>query len=73
MSWRSDPATLRQLSYIEEMREFSEYALPLFTGKTKGQAAAYIDKYTNDHIDKYTELAHTSLNDLYHDDAGDRV
>ena len=65
IDWRSEPATLKQLAYIDEMREFSEYALPRFTGKTKGQAAAYINKYT--------KLAHTNLNDLYHDDAGDRV
>lgn len=43
--WRSDPATEKQIAYIEEMQEFSEIPLPLFTGKTKGDAADYIDKY----------------------------
>lgn len=43
--WRSDPATEKQIAYIEEMQEFSEIPLPIFTGKTKGDAADYIDKY----------------------------
>lgn len=65
MDWRNDPDTLKQLAYIAEMREFSEYELPPFTGKTKGQAA--------DYINKYIKLAHTNFNDLYHDNAGDRI
>jgi len=45
LDWRSDPATEKQIAYIEEMQEFSEIPLPIFTGKTKGDAADYIDKY----------------------------
>ena len=44
-SWRDEPTTEKQRKLIEEMHEFSEFPLPLFTGKTKGEAADYIDKY----------------------------
>ena len=43
--WRLDPATEKQKAYIAEMQEFSEYPLPLFAGKTKGEAMEYIAKY----------------------------
>ena len=45
MSWRDDPATEKQLAYIQEMQEFSEFPLPSFEGKTKGEASDYINKY----------------------------
>ena len=45
MSWRNDPITEKQKSLISDMIEFSEYPLPTFTGKTKGEASDYIDKY----------------------------
>ena len=43
--WKNEPATQKQLDYIAEMQEFSEFGLPKFTGTTKGDAAAYIDAY----------------------------
>ena len=45
MNWRDDPATQKQLDYINEMHEFSEYPLPKFEGKTKGEASDYINKW----------------------------
>ena len=44
--WRSDRATEKQLAYIAEMNEFSEFPLPKFTGTTKGEAADYINKWS---------------------------
>jgi hypothetical protein len=43
--WRDDPITDKQKALISEMQEFSEYRLPDFTGKTKGEASDYIDKW----------------------------
>jgi hypothetical protein len=43
--WRSKKPTEKQLRYIEEMQEFSEFPLPKFEGHTRGEAADYIDKY----------------------------
>ena len=51
--WRKDKITEKQLNYIHEMQEFSEYRLPDFNGTTKGEA--------RDYIDKYFKLAHESL------------
>ena len=51
-NWRDDKVTDKQLEYILEMREHSEYPLPEFTGTTKGEAA--------DYINKWTKLAHES-------------
>ena len=51
-NWRDDEVTKKQLEYILEMREHSEYPLPEFTGTTKGEAA--------DYISKWTKLAHES-------------
>lgn len=45
MSWRNDPVTDKQLQLINDMFEFSDYPLPLFEGKTKGEASDYINKY----------------------------
>lgn len=45
MSWRDDPATEKQLEMIRDIREFSDWPLPLFTGKTKGEASDYIDRW----------------------------
>ena len=44
--WRNDSVTEKQLAYIDEMNEFSPYPLPEFKGKTKGEAADYINKYS---------------------------
>ena len=44
-NWREDPATDKQIAYICEMQEFSPYPLPKFEGRTKGEAADYIDKW----------------------------
>lgn len=62
--WRKDGITTKQLQYIQEMQEFSKYYIPPFNGTTKGEAAEYINKYSG--------IAHTSLADILHDDAGDR-
>lgn len=51
-NWRNDKVTEKQLEYILEMREHSEYSLPEFTGTTKGEAA--------DYINRWTKLAHES-------------
>lgn len=44
MKWRDEPITEKQAALIAEMNEFSEYPLPRFTGKTKGEASDWIDK-----------------------------
>ena len=51
-SWRDKEPTQKQLNYIAEMREFSEYSFPEFYGKTRGEAS--------DYINKYQKLAHES-------------
>ena len=64
--WRNDPATDKQLAYIMDMQEFSEFQLPPFTGKTKGEAC--------DYISRYVELAHETTRNLEHEDNyGDRI
>ncbi len=45
MSWRDDPATEKQLEMIRDIREFSDWPLPPFTGRTKGEASDYIDRW----------------------------
>ena len=45
VSWRDDPVTEKQLEMIKNMHEFSDWPLPKFTGKTKGEAADYIDTW----------------------------
>lgn len=60
--WRSDPVTEKQKAYIAEMREFSEVLLPPFAGKTKGEAA--------DYIDRYIKTAHERILE-HHEDWGD--
>ena len=44
-NWRMLPPTPKQLALIAEMQEFSEYPLPFFEGKTRGEASDYIDKW----------------------------
>lgn len=44
--WRKDPATEKQLTYIAEMQEFSDFPIPQFTGTTKGEASDYIDRWS---------------------------
>ena len=61
-NWRADPITEKQKAYILEMQEFSEFPLPLFTGKTKGEAANYINKYI--------KIAHERILE-HHEDWGD--
>ena len=46
--WKNQPATQKQLDYIAYMHEFSSFPVPKFTGKTKGEAALYIDKYAKE-------------------------
>ena len=44
--WRNDKITDKQKAYINDMKEFSPYPIPLFNGTTKGEASDYIDKYS---------------------------
>ena len=43
-SWRSEPATKNQLEYIKRIWNESDMPLQPFTGKTKGEAAKWIDE-----------------------------
>lgn len=45
MNWRQDPLTEKQKELIEKMQEFSYFPIPRFTGKTKGEASDYIERY----------------------------
>ncbi|MBR3239128.1 MAG: hypothetical protein IKF99_11890 [Oscillospiraceae bacterium] len=64
--WRNDPATEKQLAYIQEMQEFSDFPIPQFTGDTKGEASDYIDRWSG--------TAHESADFLGHaDNYGDRI
>lgn len=54
MSWRDKEPTKKQLEEIAYIQEFSAYNPPLFTGKTRGEAS--------DYIDKYGRLAHEDVN-----------
>lgn len=51
-SWRDKEPTQKQLDLIRDMEEFSEYPLPKFVGKTRGEAY--------DWIQEYGKLAHES-------------
>ena len=53
-----DNVTEKQLDYIREMQEFSEYPLPAFTGTSKQEASEYIRKYSR--------LAHESTFGIEH-------
>ena len=44
-NWRNDKITEKQMKYIIEMNEFSDFPLPKFLGTTKGEASDYINKY----------------------------
>lgn len=46
MNWKDEKATEKQLNYIAEMIEFSEYPLPKFEGTTKGEASEYISRWS---------------------------
>lgn len=46
-NWRNDPITDKQKTCIQEINEFSEIPLPVFTGTTKGEAYDYINKYNS--------------------------
>ena len=54
MNWRDKEPTIKQIECIREMQEFSDYPLPPFNGKTRGEAADYIDEYGG--------LAHENVN-----------
>lgn len=44
---RGGPApTEKQLAYIAELQEFSDYPLPRFTGRTRGEASEYIARWS---------------------------
>lgn len=64
--WKHQPATEKQLAYIAEMQEFSDFPLPPFTGTTKGEACLYIDKWSG--------TAHEAFDfDGHGDNYGDRI
>ena len=44
MNWRDEPVTEKQRRLIAEMQEFSEFPLPAFNGRTKGEASDWIDQ-----------------------------
>lgn len=44
--WRDEPATRKQLAYIQDMHEFSDFPIPAFTGNTKGEASDYINRWS---------------------------
>ena len=63
--WRNDRPTQAQLDYIKHIWEESEWPLKPFTGKTKGEAADWINK------NRYY-VCHSILGyDETHDDWGD--
>ena len=64
--WRSDPATERQLAYIQEMQEFSDFPIPRFTGSTKGEASDYIDRWSRRAYEAFDFCGHG-------DNYGDRI
>lgn len=43
--WRNEPITQKQKDYILEIQEMSDFYLPEFYGKTKGEASDYINTY----------------------------
>ena len=45
--WKNQPATAKQLEYIQYIQAFAIPGVPEFTGKTKGEAAFYINKYAD--------------------------
>ena len=49
----NQPVTKRQLSYIQDMIEFSPYPIPYFEGTTRLEATEYINKWS--------ALAHESM------------
>lgn len=61
--WRNDPVTDKQKRLIAEMNEFSEFPLPPFTGKTKGEASDYISANLSKSHEKF---------DLYEDNYGNQ-
>jgi hypothetical protein len=62
MTWRDDPATEKQLEMIRNMREFSDWPLPPFTGETKVEAS--------DYIDRWNAKAHESILDCWDETQG---
>ncbi len=50
-------ATEKQLEYIQEMREFSDYPIPEFTGTTKKEASDYIDRWKKTAHESTTKYA----------------
>ena len=63
--WRDDKPTKRQLDYIKHIWAESEWPLKPFTGKTRGEAAKWIDE--NRYYAYHSMLGY----DEEHDDWGD--
>ncbi len=63
--WHGDKPTKAQLDYIKHIWEESEWPLKPFTGKTKGEAAEWIEK--NRYYASHTMLGY----DDEHGDWGD--
>lgn len=45
MSWRELEPTKKQLDFIKYIQEYAFPVRPTFEGKTRGEAADFIDKY----------------------------
>ncbi len=58
MNWRDKEITEKQKRCIMAMIEFSQYPLPAFKGKTRGEASNYINKYN--------KIAHESIWSITH-------
>jgi len=66
LEWRKDPVTDKQLAYISEMQEYSDFPIPAFIGTTKGEAS--------DFINRWSKVAHEKFDyDGHADNYGDRI
>lgn len=65
-NWRDEPATEKQIAYIQEMHEFSEFPIPYFSGTTKGEASDYINRWSKTAHEKFDAKCHA-------DNFGDRI
>lgn len=70
MNWRNQPATKKQLLYIMRMQEDAgingALPLPIFNGKTKGEASDYINENQGKQFKSFNFESHG-------DNYGDRI